>query len=387
MRFAINSGVAAGTGRARWGRAAAAALAGVVLATAPGAAHHPISAKFDDTKPTTLTGVVTLVDWRNPHVHVFVNVKDAKQQLANWAIEVESPILLEQNGWSRESVQPGDSIRVEGIAARNGSRQVWARSLVLTGTGRQVFNVTTTAPPPALASRPTPRWPDKQPRLGPIPGGVAGYWAYPSSTVLVEDGVKVDMDQYGLLRNAADAPKVAPMQPWAQALYIERQSRFLQDDPMYLNCKPPGGVRQYQQPYGVQFVEDRERQRIFVLVGSGNSNFRIIYLDNRSHAGQVGGDDDNPLYYGRSVAKWEGDTLVADTRGFNEDFWFTNGGLPHTEQLRLVERFTRTDFDTLRYEVTIEDPGAYTRPWKSSWTLRWVAGEELPKHMCQDNRP
>jgi hypothetical protein len=366
---------------------AAAALAGVVLATAPGAAHHPISAKFDDTKPTTLTGVVTLVDWRNPHVHVFVNVTDAKRQLANWAIEVESPILLEQSGWSRESVQPGDSIRVEGIAARNGSRQVWARSLVLTGTGRQVFNVTATAPPPALASRPTPRWPDKQPRLGPIPGGVAGYWAHPSSTVLVEDGVKVDMDQYGLLRNAADAPKVAPMQPWAQALYIERQRRFLQDDPTYLNCKPPGGVRQYQQPYGVQFVEDRERQRIFVLVGSGNSNFRIIYLDNRSHAGQVGGDDDNPLYYGRSVAKWEGDTLVADTRGFNEDFWFSNGGLPHTEQLRLVERFTRTDFDTLRYEVTIEDPGAYTRPWKSSWTLRWVAGEELPKHMCQDNRP
>jgi hypothetical protein len=138
----------------------------------------------------------------------------------------------------------------------------------------------------------------------------------------------------------------------------------------------------------VQFVEDRERQRIFVLIGSGNANFRIIYLDGRSSAaGQVGGDDDNPLYYGRSSAKWEGDTLVADTRGFNEDFWFTNGGLPHTDQLRLTERFTRQDFDTLRYEVTIEDPGAYTRSWKSGWTLRWVAGEELPKHMCQDNRP
>ena len=76
------------------------------------------------------------------------------------------------------------------------------------------------------------------------------------------------------------------------------------------------------------------------------------------------------------MGKWEGDTLVVDTRGFNEDFWFTNGGLPHTDQLRLVERFSRTDFDTLKYDVTIEDPGAYTRPWSSSSTLRWVAGEE-----------
>ena len=175
------------------------------------------------------------------------------------------------------------------------------------------------------------------------------------------------------------------MQPWALQLYTERQKRFLQDDPMYLNCKPPGGPRQFQLAYGVQFVEDRDRRRIFVLMGSGNNNYRIINTDGRGHAGQVGGDDDNPLYYGRAVGKWEGDTLVVDTRGFNEDFWFTNGGLPHTDQLRLLERFTRTDFDTLKYDVTIEDAGAYTRPWSSSSTLRWVA-EEMPRHLCQDNR-
>ena len=74
-----------------------------------------------------------------------------------------------------------------------------------------------------------------------------------------------------------------------------------------------------------------------MLIGSGNNNYRIINIDGRGQKGQVGGDDDNPLYYGRSVGKWEGDTLVVDTRGFNEDFWFTNGGLPHTDQLRLIE--------------------------------------------------
>src|SRR5690606_37131828 len=181
-------------------------------------------------------------------------------------------------------------------------------------------------------------------------------------------------------------PKVAPMQPWALGLYMHRQRRFLQDDPMFLNCKPPGGVRHMQSSLGVQLVEDRERQRIFVLMGSGNQNYRIIYLDGREQVEQVGGDDDNPLYYGRSVGRWAGDTLVVDTAVFNEDFWFTNGGLPHTDQLRLIERFSRPDLDTLVYEVEVNDPGAYTQPWTSSWELRWIGGEELASYFCQDNR-
>lgn len=358
----------------------------LALGTITGSAHHPISAKFDNTKPTTLTGIVTLVDWRNPHVHIYINVRNADDAV-NWAVETESPIDLEAGGWTHETVQPGDSITVTGILARNGSRQVWGNTIVMTGTGRQVLHVTPAQPPALLASRPTPRWPDKQPRLGPMPGGTQGYWAFPSATVLAEAGSNVAMDQWGLLENVADAPKVAPMQGWALGLYQNRQRRFLQDDPTYLNCKPPGGPRQFQISYGVQFVEDRERQRIFVLIGGGNNNYRIIYLDGRGFAGQVGGDDDNPLYYGRAVGKWEGDTLVVETRGFNEDFWFTNGGLPHTEQLQLVERFTRENLDTLKYEVTVDDPGAYTRPWSSGWTLRWVTGQEMPRHLCQENRP
>jgi hypothetical protein len=366
--------------------AAVAALVLALFASATLRAHHEILAKFDDGKRLSLKGVVTLVDWRNPHVHVFMNVRNGTTQPANWAVELESPIDLKQNGWSRDTLRPGDAITVDGFAARDGSRQIWGNSVVVGATGRQVFTVTPRTPTPLLSTRPTPRWADKQPRLGALPGSTEGYWAYPTSTSLVENGVTVAMDSQGLLRNVADASKVAPMQPWALALYVARQRRLLRDDPMFLNCKPPGGPRQFQQPYGLQFVEDRDRKRVFVLIGSGNNNFRIIYTDGRGHVGQIGGDDDNPLYYGRSVAKWEGDTFVADTRGFNEDFWFTNGGLPHTDQLRLVERFTRTDFDTLKYEVTIEDAGAYTRPWSSAWTLRWVAGEDMPRHLCQDNR-
>jgi uncharacterized protein DUF6152 len=367
-------------------RLAALSIGVAMLAVATTTAHHSILAKFDDTKSATLKGLVTLVDWTNPHVHVFMNVRDAKGQILNWAVELESPIDLKQSGWSPETLHPGDGITVQGISARNGSRQVWARSVVVTATGREVFKVTRTAPAAPLSPRPVPKFADGTVRLGATPGA-SGYWAYPSSTALVEDGVTVAMDPYGQLKNIADASKVAPMQPWALALYQNRQRRFLQDDPTYINCKPPGGPRQFQQPFGVQFVEDKERQRIFELIGGGNHNYRILYMDGRGQKGQVGGDDDNPLYYGRAVAKWEGATLAVSTAGFNEDFWFTNGGLPHTDQLQLTERFTRTDFDTLKYEVTVSDPAAYTRDWKATWTLRWVGGEELPVYFCQDNRP
>jgi hypothetical protein len=204
---------------------------------------------------------------------------------------------------------------------------------------------------------------------------------------LLQDGANVEMDAYGLLKNIADVDKVAPMQKWARDLYELRQRNMLKDDPMYLGCKPPGGPRQFEQPYGFQFVEDPDFHRIFVLLGGGNRNERIIYTDNRFQVGQIDGDADNPLYYGRGVAWWVGDTLVEDLKGFNEKFWFDNGGLPHTEYLHLIERFTRVDMKTMKYEVTIDDPGAYTKMWNSSWTFEWIPGEEMPYYLCQDNRP
>ena len=143
----------------------------------------------------------------------------------------------------------------------------------------------------------------------------------------------------------------------------------------------------FPESYGFQFVENPDFNRILVLLGGGNRNRRVIYTDGRQQIGQINGDADNPLYYGRAVAKWEKDTLVVDTKGFNEKFWFTNGGLPHSEQLHLIERLTRTDFNTLKYEVSIDDPGAYTRTWSTGWNLQWVPGEELPIYYCQDNRP
>jgi len=76
----------------------------------------------------------------------------------NWAIELESPIDLHHSGWNKDSLKPGDSITVEGMAARNGSRQAWGKSVVLGNTGRRILTVSTAPPPPPLSPRPTPRW-------------------------------------------------------------------------------------------------------------------------------------------------------------------------------------------------------------------------------------
>jgi hypothetical protein len=360
-------------------------LAGLLFATGPAYGQHTLAAKFDVTKSQTLKGTVTQIDWSNPYVHILMKVPGNPRPVL-WAVELDSAITLGKNGWTAAALPLGETITVQGFTARDGSKQISGNSITTSG-GKKVFSgANGSVPPRKVASGPVPRWPSGQPRLGPPPGET-GYWGNPSRTSLLQDGAKVDMDAYGLLKNIGDVDKVAPMQKWARDIYEYRQRNFLKDDPMYLACKPPGGPRQFEQIYGFQFVENPDFNRILVLLAGGNRNRRVIYTDGREQVGQINGDADNPLYYGRSVARWEGDTMVVDTKGFNEKFWFDNGGLPHTDQLHLIERFTRTDMKTMKYEVTVDDPATYTKQWTSSWTFEWIPGEETPYFLCQDNRP
>ena len=85
------------------------------------------------------------------------------------------------------------------------------------------------------------------------------------------------------------------------------------------------------------------------------------------------------------MGRWEGDTLVVDTVGFNEGHWLSVNGAIRTSQQHLIERFTRVNYNTLRYEATIDDPGAYTRPFKIGWNLAWNMGQELMEVVCVEN--
>jgi hypothetical protein len=233
------------------------------------------------------------------------------------------------------------------------------------------------AAPVASTSAPAPRYADGTVNFDREPGKV-GYWGKASQHALVEKGVEVGINENGLLANVADAAKVAPLMDWSLALYQYRQANGLKDDPVK-GCISPAGPRHLQDPGGFRMIQDRNFNRVYVMFGGGNRNWRLIHLDGRAPPNP---DEVTATYYGYSTGHWDGDSLVVESSGFNDRFWFSNGGLPHTPALHLTERFTRTDYDTLTYQVTVNDPNTYTRPWTAEWTMQWVDGE-IKEHFCE----
>jgi len=113
-------------------------IVAVVLGAAPARAHHSFAAEYDSKKPVTLTGSVTKVEWLNPHVRFYADVKDETGTVHNWEFELGSGTSLVRQGWTRTSLKPADVIKVEGFLARDGSRLVNAVS-VSTGDGKKLF--------------------------------------------------------------------------------------------------------------------------------------------------------------------------------------------------------------------------------------------------------
>ncbi len=179
----------------------------------------------------------------------------------------------------------------------------------------------------------------------------------------------------GITAVAIRPPADVPFQPWARQVFDERQLHELEP---HTRCKASGVARPYQTPYGVEFVELPEAQRVYIFDIGGPHTFKVIHMDGRTHP-----DNFIPTSYGHSIGWWEGDTLVVDTTGYNENFWLDRKGLPHTARLRTLEKWTRTDFNNITYEVTVDDPGAYTARWTTSVNLRWEAGTELFEYVCQ----
>src|SRR3989442_8015742 len=163
-----------------------------------------------------------------------------------------------------------------------------------------------------------------------------------------------------------------PLQPWALKVTLERKSK---DDPE-ANCLPTGVPRVAPYPYGIL----QTATHLFFLFEGNIHSYRQIFMDGRKHPA-----DPDPTWYGHSIGWYEGDTLVIDTIGFNDRFWFDFRGHPHTEKLHTLERWTRKDLGTLVSEVTINDPGAYSKPFTVRFTARLRPDEERMEYICQEN--
>jgi hypothetical protein len=205
---------------------------------------------------------------------------------------------------------------------------------------------------------PVPRYPDGTVDLG-------GAWT--------GGGPVQDMEAQGKFK-----PGEIPLLPWAKTLM---ESRTPEDDP-HAYCMPMGVPRQAgNYPWRfVQYPTHTKATHIFVLWEGNIHSFRQIFMDGKHPA------DPDPTWFGHSIGSWDRDTLMIDTVGFNDKFWFDRRGHPHTEQLHTIERWTRLSLGELENKFTLDDPGAYSKPID----FRFVATlmppqDELLEYICQEN--
>jgi hypothetical protein len=231
---------------------------------------------------------------------------------------------------------------------------------------------------PPQPSKPTPHWPDGRVNLGPPPGET-GIWT-PAGIVQLSLNPK-SVNRAGPTSHlpTTSRSKRCPFSP-GPARSTRPARRTSRATSRTRAARRRAGHANSSRRTAWNSSTCRRPGGFYLFDVGGPHTFRTIYMDGRAHP-----KDLDPSYYGHSVGRWEGESLVVDTVGYNTKFWMDREGTPHTEQLHLVERFTRTDFNSLKYEVTVDDPGAYTDVWTGGFIMRWSPGTEMWEYICQDN--
>ncbi len=176
-----------------------------------------------------------------------------------------------------------------------------------------------------------------------------------------------------------------PLTPWAEEKFKANKpnlgpravSLTESNDPI-MQCFPPGVPRIYL--IRGEPVEIAQTPGRVIMMFEYDHFLRNIYTDGRQHP-----KDPNPSWMGDAIGKWDGDTLVVDTVGFNDKTWLDNDGHPHSEDLHVIERIRRVNHGTLTIDTTIEDPKAYTKPWGGHATYELKPDWTLGEMVCEDN--
>jgi hypothetical protein len=176
--------------------------------------------------------------------------------------------------------------------------------------------------------------------------------------------------------------KEPPMQPWAEKKFLATKPGYGpratpdSQDPI-LKCYPPGVPRILLIPFPMRIIQIPGQ---VIMLFEYDHFIRHIFLNRRQHP-----KDLNPTWMGDSIGWWEGDTLVVDTVGFNDKTWLDQVGHPHSDALHVIERIRRVDSYTLRDDITIDDPKAYTRAWSGQRIFKLKPGWHLMEYICEDN--
>jgi hypothetical protein len=171
-----------------------------------------------------------------------------------------------------------------------------------------------------------------------------------------------------------------PFRPWAAELQKKRAAEFSKDNPDGL-CLPESLLQLHLDPQPLKIVQT---PRQILIIYETNYGLRTIFLDGRSLPPQ---GEPQPYWYGYSVGRWEGDTLVVETNNYRGDGWLDARGSPMTEAAKVTERFRRVNYGQLDIEFTLDDPKAYTRPFTVRIDQRLVAdGSELIEFICHENQ-
>jgi len=183
----------------------------------------------------------------------------------------------------------------------------------------------------------------------------------------------------GYLANIArDLPGGPPLQPWAKALHDQRKAAEGAGRPSE-RCLPhgiPDAMLVRNLPFKIIQAPD-----VTVILYEEFNNWRQVHTDGRALP-----VDPEPAWFGYSVARWEGDAFVVETRGFNDQSWLDDYGTPHSEALRTTERFRRLDFGHMEIAFTFDDPKAYTKPWSTTIRFDLRPDTELLDHQCDNEK-
>lgn len=190
---------------------------------------------------------------------------------------------------------------------------------------------------------------------------------------------QANLGSYSLLNLAVDL-KAGETQPWAARLFQDRSENYIRDNP-FLRCMPGTGPSVTLGTLGMFRVIQTPGIIAMLPEGYwGPASYRTIFTDGRSLPANP-----SPTWQGYSVGRWEGDSLVVESVGFNDQTWLDLGGHPHSESLQITERFRRRDFGHIDVQVTFRDPTIYARPWTIPATLNLVTDTELIEYVCNEN--